>query len=494
MTFAALLLVLATAVQSSPTLAAGDDSFLGPLELSVESGKKEVFKKTFQASDKRAASLEIGNGASGESRAKAVIVVLNGKKICTKKTVNRKTGGAKIPLLLKKKNKIKVVVRGGGAKISMSITARTADFSRLLGYGDSLLAGFQDGSLVETYQVWSFGAQIAARAKAGFILPLISEPGIPPRIKIENGLLIFPQEEPGRRLNPGEDADNLAVPGATVWASLNVKSMGSSNPFYEIILGGERRMVEEAKRRSPTFVILWIGCNDVLGMVTSLDPEDHTNISDFKRDFEKVLKELTGTGSNIVAANLPDVTAVAALMEPLSIHKTIGGVPGDALILITSILKIKLEPDEYLTPYEVSQIRSTVRQFNAELEKLCADYAVPVVDIHKLSQSWESRGVFVGGEALTAEWRGGLFSLDGIHPSNTGHALLANEFIRVINRSYGADIPLVDIESVLQQDPNRPDTGLDAGMVVRPSTTSVFKHCLDLLDSSKSGRGEQRRH
>jgi len=36
------------------------------------------------------------------------------------------------------------------------------------------------------------------------------------------------------------------------------------------------------------------------------------------------------------------------------------------------------------------------------------------------------------------------FSLDGIHPNNGGHAIIANAFIDVINKAFGLNIPLVD--------------------------------------------------
>ena len=39
---------------------------------------------------------------------------------------------------------------------------------------------------------------------------------------------------------------------------------------------------------------------------------------------------------------------------------------------------------------------------------------------------------------------GELFSFDGVHPSNRGHAAVVNETIEVINNTYGAGIPLVD--------------------------------------------------
>ena len=43
---------------------------------------------------------------------------------------------------------------------------------------------------------------------------------------------------------------------------------------------------------------------------------------------------------------------------------------------------------------------------------------------------------------------GGLFSLDGVHPSNQGQAVMGNEFIKAINTKFGATIPLIDVSSI----------------------------------------------
>ena len=47
----------------------------------------------------------------------------------------------------------------------------------------------------------------------------------------------------------------------------------------------------------------------------------------------------------------------------------------------------------------------------------------------------------------TAFATGNLFSLDGVHPTPRGYALVANEWIRVINAAYGATIPTVAINN-----------------------------------------------
>lgn len=60
----------------------------------------------------------------------------------------------------------------------------------------------------------------------------------------------------------------------------------------------------------------------------------------------------------------------------------------------------------------------------------------------------------VGDRVLSRKWiRGSSFSLDGVHPGRTGHALLANFILEEINDIFGLNAPLHDLEVFLQQDP-----------------------------------------
>ena len=43
---------------------------------------------------------------------------------------------------------------------------------------------------------------------------------------------------------------------------------------------------------------------------------------------------------------------------------------------------------------------------------------------------------------------GGTFSYDGVHPSSRGYGIIANEWIKVINQKFGANVPLVDLNSL----------------------------------------------
>jgi hypothetical protein len=75
-----------------------------------------------------------------------------------------------------------------------------------------------------------------------------------------------------------------------------------------------------------------------------------------------------------------------------------------------------------------------------------------------------------GSLVLTTDYLGGVFSLDGIHPSRTGHALIANAFIEAINTRFGEAIPAVDVARIAVRDPLvgnpfRPDGEVPFGVV-----------------------------
>ena len=64
-----------------------------------------------------------------------------------------------------------------------------------------------------------------------------------------------------------------------------------------------------------------------------------------------------------------------------------------------------------------------------------------------------SQGIEANGHHLTNAFLGGLFSLDGVHPTNTGYAVIANKFITTLNQTRGTSIPLVNVNEVASTDP-----------------------------------------
>ena len=99
---------------------------------------------------------------------------------------------------------------------------------------------------------------------------------------------------------------------------------------------------------------------------------------------------------------------------------------------------------ELLDATEVEIARQAILNYNAIIRQLADDYNLALVDVFDYLNRVKDGGVYDGVEVSAAFIIGGAFSLDGIHLTERGNALLANEFLRAINSHYDARIPLVD--------------------------------------------------
>src|SRR5262249_59003253 len=86
-----------------------------------------------------------------------------------------------------------------------------------------------------------------------------------------------------------------------------------------LVLGVPRRsdsvsQVTRARELRPSFLMVWLGNNDILDMATSTNPAAvDGDASAFGRRFRRLLDELADNGAPMAVANLPDVTGIAAL-------------------------------------------------------------------------------------------------------------------------------------------------------------------------------------
>jgi hypothetical protein len=126
--------------------------------------------------------------------------------------------------------------------------------------------------------------------------------------------------------------------------------------------------------------------------------------------------------------------ASALLAQGIGIPRALGGT-GQPL------------PDEViLDEGEVGIIRDHVVQNNIAIRDICGAAGIPVLDVNALLVEFATRGRVVGGvELTTAFLTGGIFSYDGVHPSALGYAVVANEWIRVINEELDGELPPVDL-------------------------------------------------
>jgi lysophospholipase L1-like esterase len=99
-----------------------------------------------------------------------------------------------------------------------------------------------------------------------------------------------------------------------------------------------------------------------------------------------------------------------------------------------------------LTPQEQQLVSNAVATFNQTIEALAQQYDLAFVDAQELMNSVTDPGIPLSdGSTVTAAYAtGGAYSLDGVHPSPRGYALLANLFLEVINEKYGSNMPGVN--------------------------------------------------
>ncbi|MGA8596056.1 MAG: SGNH/GDSL hydrolase family protein, partial [Bryobacteraceae bacterium] len=106
-----------------------------------------------------------------------------------------------------------------------------------------------------------------------------------------------------------------------------------------------------------------------------------------------------------------------------------------------------------VTAQEASLARQAISKLDQIISALAAPYHAVVVDIFGLTDQLYANGYTVGGVKLTTDFLGGLFSLDGLHPTNTGYAIIANQFIVDMNAAFGLMIPQANVEEIAEHDP-----------------------------------------
>jgi hypothetical protein len=117
--------------------------------------------------------------------------------------------------------------------------------------------------------------------------------------------------------------------------------------------------------------------------------------------------------------------------------------------------------DRVLDSTEGAFVRQTVIAFNVEIAAATVEISqlrgVPIVlvDAFALFDGFSDHGVDVRGDGslvLTTRYLGGLFTLDGVHPTRTTHALVANAFIDAMNANLGTAVPRVNVAAVAATD------------------------------------------
>lgn len=403
------------------------------------------------------------------------------------------TGSADFTRLVAVGNSLTAGVQGLGLVESHQRRAYAAQIARQLGkpvYTSLGQIPDEDGDMVPD------------PAPEAFVIPGWGAPGSPGTLQLVRlsppTIEPLPPQEAGAPVNlqyPGI-YNNLGISGAGLNEIIHETGGPPASPFT-LVLRGQGTALQIALALQPTFVLLWAGSNDALGAVTAAQPSRLTPLADFERDFRIIMNAFLGdpgsperntpTGSEprpgMVCANIPDVTSIPFVTTVPPIVDGPGGLrlpllgpdgfltEDDFVTLLAQALieegygfpedadlngdmipdgKGALPDSVVLSREEANAIQERIEDFNAVIAEVAAEHGIAVVDVNRILRTVARDGIPVGGIHYDPRYiLGGLFSLDGVHLTDVGQALLANEFITTINAAYGAAIPPVNLASVM---------------------------------------------
>jgi lysophospholipase L1-like esterase len=388
------------------------------------------------------------------------------------------------------------------APIQAAQAKNAGNFSNTVFLGDSLTAGYQSSSLLDTQQVHGWAPLVAKQASFPIVQPLIAYPGAPnvlQLVSIGPPPVITPVCPPSGipsvcatttgRDNFATQVTDLAVPGALLNDVMNTVPLVNPSPgqqqLNQLVLGfpgfgfGEAlSQLGFAIKAQPTTIFLWICNNDALIADLTGMPSSMTSVANFTSQYQALMTQLTTlTSAHLVIGNIPDVTQVpylqpAALVLAETSQQThlptsvlsglLGIVPGDYVnptglaqipLILAQTQKGPITDAGVLSAAEVVTVQAQVTAFNQVISQQAQAANATLVDINALFKQLTTSGITINGYTGTAAFLGGFFSLDGIHPTNTGYAVVANKFIDTMNTAINTKIPDVALDPIAASDP-----------------------------------------
>jgi hypothetical protein len=297
----------------------------------------------------------------------------------------------------------------------------------------------------------------------------------------------------GNIYNASNKFTNVSVPFLKS-TDLNSTTYAASNPFFARLSSGpSSTVVQEATATNPTFFTLMVGEADVLtyamkgGGTATITPQ-----AQFNSELQTAVDALTANGAKGVVTNVPDIldypifTTIAwnglvLTQEKLSeieatapilialFNLQVGAnafiiddngttrqmVEGEKVLFTVTGDSIKCNPKfgsqtpfqnrHILTLAEIAQIKAATEGYNSAISAVAASKGLALADIctviGRLKTGYPQNGITMTNKFAS----GGAFSVDGIHMTPRGNAIIANTIIKAINATYGSSINTLDV-------------------------------------------------
>lgn len=109
-----------------------------------------------------------------------------------------------------------------------------------------------------------------------------------------------------------------------------------------------------------------------------------------------------------------------------------------------------LEDKHVLVPSEIAELRAATDAYNITISAAATTHNLAFVDANLLLSQIAEGGIVRNSYSFNNSLVfGNAFSLDGIHPTSKGYAVIANEFVKAINARYKSNLPQINVDPYL---------------------------------------------
>ncbi|AFU68534.1 esterase/lipase, SGNH_hydrolase superfamily [Psychroflexus torquis ATCC 700755] len=172
-------------------------------------------------------------------------------------------------------------------------------------------------------------------------------------------------------------------------------------------------------------------------------PVTQTNPLGFRQMQEGELILLT-INRAALAQGYGSVALSPAVLQVLGILQQ-GGTPTQEQAQLVLGAVNGIDDKDALDSSELSAISNARLSYNSTIQSLAEANGLAFVDADALLNR-VGQGISFPGGIITSDFvTGGGFSLDGVHLTPRGYALIANETLEAINQTYGSNLPKVNV-------------------------------------------------
>jgi len=380
--------------------------------------------------------------------------------------------------------------------------AQTLDTTTFVVMGEGLAAGMGNFGLSSVLQNQSFPSRVAAAMGTGFEQPLIQPPGIGDVIGYpgqEVQVQKYPQGSVRQFYYPTDKTKapiqtpplfvlNTSVPGLTLNDAVSMRPVppvvqrDMKQTTFNMILGFPQLILnnvplwtqfEYAKSMFPTVAMVELGFYEALNAAVSGDPTLMPDPTAFGKTYGNVVAGLRGLQAQVIVTTIPNpidtayfnsVTSTAAIVQTVPFVLTAGyHLSPQDYVTRNGLLELStqfsqgaigtLSPGSTMSAATATDITNRVNALNAQIVSVAKANGAVVYDLNAFLHKIKVSGATAGSATLNGDYLGGFYSMDAIYPGGTGHALIANDIIALLNSTYHRTFPLVDLNAVAANDP-----------------------------------------